>query len=136
MRSILAGLPYKAVPKIMIRGLAKKAKSMLNQFPVRKGGVSSTISPAEIVESPDFGRKRVNFGQYVEIHDGTDNTISERSKGNIAMHATNDREGYAFMCLDTGRSRHSNNWTVKPVTLDVMQRVEHIAKDADSIGKR
>ena len=50
--------------------------------------------------------------------------ISERSKGAIAMHATNDREGYAFMCLDRGRSRHSNNWTVKPVTLDVVQRVK------------
>ena len=49
---------------------------MLNQFPVHKGAVSSTISPAEIVEGkrkPNFGRKRVNFGQYVEIHDGTNN---------------------------------------------------------------
>ena len=108
-------------------GLAKKVKSMLNQFPVRNGGVSSTISPTEIVEGkrkPDLGRKRINFGQHVEIHDGTDNTLSERSKGAIAMYATNDREGYAFMCLDTGRSRHSNNWTVKPVTLDVVQRVK------------
>ena len=86
MRSVLAGLPYKAVPKIMIRGLAKKVKSMLNQFPVRNGGISATISPTEIVEGkrkPDLGMKRINFGQYVEIHNGTDNTISELSKGNV-----------------------------------------------------
>ena len=57
----------------------------------------------------DFAKKRVNFGQYVEIHDGTDNTINERSKGAIAMYETNAREGYAFLCLDTGRRRHSNN---------------------------
>ena len=61
------------------------------------------------------------------------NTISERSKRAIAMYATIDREGYAFMCLDTGRSKHSNNWTVKPVTLAIVQRVEHIAKDAENI---
>ena len=35
MRSILGGLPYKAVPKIMIRGLVKKVKSILNNFPAR-----------------------------------------------------------------------------------------------------
>ena len=107
----------------MIKGLAKKVKSMLNQFPVRNGGVSSTISPTEIVEGkrkPDMGIKRINFGQYVEIHDSTDNTTSERSKVAIAMYATNDREGYAFICLDTGRSRHSNNWSVKPVTPEIV----------------
>ena len=80
-----------------------------------------------------MGIKRINFGQYAEIHDGTDNTTSERSKGAIAMYATNDREGYVFMCLDTGRNRHSNNWSVKPVTLDIVQRVEHTAKDAENI---
>ena len=72
---------------------------MLNQFPVRNGGVSSTISPTEIVEGirkPDMGIKKINFGQYAEIHDGTDNTTSERSKGAIAMYATNDREGYVL----------------------------------------
>ena len=40
MRSILSGLPYKALPNVMIRGLAKKVKSMLNKFPARNGGVS------------------------------------------------------------------------------------------------
>ena len=123
----------------MMKGLAKKVQTVINNFPARKGGVSITISPAEIVEGRrklDFAKKRVNFGQYVEIHDGTDNTISERSKGAIALYETNAREGYAFLCLDTGRSRHSNNWTVKPVTLEVIQRVEEIAKNVDALLKK
>ena len=124
MRSILAELPYKSVPKIMIRGLAKKVMSIMNKFPARKGGVSNTISPESIVEGKrkiDLSHKRVNFGQYVEIHDGTDNTASDRSVGAIAMYSTNEREGFAFMCLTTGRYRHSNIWSVKPITDEVVK---------------
>ena len=131
MRSLLAGLPYKSIPKIMVRGLAKKVK-VINQFPVRTGGVSSTISPQEIVEGRrklDFSKRRINFGQYAEIHDGTTNTAKERTVEGIAMYPTNDREGFAFMCLKTGKYRHSNNWTQLPITDEVIQRVETIAKD-------
>jgi len=45
LRSVLAGLPYKRVPMIMVRGLGKKVKTVMNKFPVITGGVSSTISP-------------------------------------------------------------------------------------------
>ena len=62
-----------------------------------------------------------------------DNTMAERSKGAIAMYATNTREGFAFMCLDTGRSRHSNNWTTKPISTEVIARVEEIAKDSEKV---
>ena len=132
MRSILAGLPYQQIPKIMLRGLSKKVKTVINQFPVRKGGVSNTISPEEIVEGKqkiDLSKKRVNFGQYVEIHDGTTNTSSERAVGAIAMYPTNGREGYAFMCIDTGRFRHSNNWVAKPISEEVTDKVAQLAKD-------
>jgi len=106
MRSVLAGQPYKAIPKIMLRGLGKKVMSVINKFPVRTGGVSSTISPEEIVEGRrklDFSKRRINFGQYAEIHDGTSNTAKDRTVEGIAMYLTNDREGFAFMCLKTGK---------------------------------
>jgi len=120
----------------MIRGLARKVQQVINSFPVRKNGVSDTISPAEIVEGvrkPDFSKRRVNFGQYVEIHGGTDNTATERSKRAIALYSTNAREGFAFMCLDTGRSRHSNNWTMKPISTEIIARVEELSKDSETI---
>lgn len=132
MRSILAGLPYNSIPKIMVRGLGTKVKGVLNKFSARNGGVSSTISPEQIVEGKrkiDFNQKRISFGQYAEIHDGTDNTAKYRTVAGIAMFPTNDREGYGFMCIETGKFRHSNNWTSKPVTEEVIQQVENIAKD-------
>ena len=45
------------------------------------------------------------------------------------MFPPNDREEYDFMCIETGKFRHSNNWTSKPVTEEVIQQVENIAKD-------
>jgi len=53
----------------------------------------------------DFSKRRINFGQYTEIHDGTTNTAKERTVEGIAMYPTNDREGFAFMCLKTGKYR-------------------------------
>jgi len=109
---------------------------MINSFPARKNGVSDTISLAEIVEGarkPDSSSRQVNFGQYEEIHGGKDNTATERSKGAIAMYSTNAREGFAFMCLDTGRSRHSNNWTMKPISTEIIARVEELSKDSETI---
>ena len=59
MRSIIAGLPIKNIPKIMLRGLARKVQQVINSFPVRKNGVSDTISPAEIVE----GVRKLDFSK-------------------------------------------------------------------------
>ena len=116
----------------MVRGLATKVKNMINKFPVRKGGVSSTLSPEEIVEGKhklDGNRRRINFGQYAEVHEGTTNTAANRSIGGIAMYATNARDGFAFMCIETGRCRHSNNWVEKPITEDVIAKVENLTKE-------
>ena len=105
---------------------------MINKFPVRKGGVSPTLSPEEIVEGKrklDGNRRRINFGQYAEVYDGTTNTAANRSIGGIAMYATNARDGFAFMCIETGRCRHSNNWIEKPITEDVIAKVENLTKE-------
>ena len=37
------------------------------------------------------------------------------------------------MCLETGRSRHSNNWTAKPITPEIIQRIEELAKNGSSV---
>ena len=61
-------LPYKAIPRIMIRGLAIEVAKQSNYFPV-KGGVSSILSPRQLIEqrnlefNKDFG---IPFGSYVE----------------------------------------------------------------------
>ena len=42
-------LPYKAMPRIMIKGLAKQVAKQANYFPL-KGGVSSVLSPRQLIE--------------------------------------------------------------------------------------
>ena len=104
--------------KYSLRGLEVTSVHIDNQF--NNDEFEQGIKPATIVPYAadehvlvpftcyqNLGRKRINFGlgQYVEIHDGTDNTISERSKGAIAMYATNDRGGYAFCRSNRIRQR-------------------------------
>ena len=131
MRSLVAGVPFKALPKIMVRGAARKAKQMINKFPA-KNGVSTTISPEEIVEGKpkmDLNLRTISYGQYAQIHDGTDNTSKQRSVPAIALYQKNEREGFAFMSLETGCITHSNVWTQLPITHEVIERVESIAKE-------
>ena len=49
MQSLIAGTPFQIIPKVMVRGAAKKAVQMLNRFPA-KDGVSTYLSQAEIVD--------------------------------------------------------------------------------------
>jgi hypothetical protein len=48
MRAVFHSLPFKAIPKIMIKFLAMECKKKLNYFPP-KGGVSKYYSPREIL---------------------------------------------------------------------------------------
>ena len=83
----------------------------------------------------DFSLKRIAYGQYAQVHDGTDNTAKLRSVYGIAMYQKNEREGYAFMNLDTGNLIHSNTWTPLPITQQVIERVETIAKEMINVNE-
>ena len=68
IRAAFHRLPYKAIPKIMIRYLAMEQANKLNLFPV-KGGVSSYYSPRMIMNqsSLDYDKHcSVPFGAYVQ----------------------------------------------------------------------
>ena len=137
-RSLIAGVPYKALPKIMVRGAAKKVKQMINKFPA-KNGLSDSVSPEEILEGKskmDISLRTIAYGQYAQVHDGTDNTDRPRSIYGIAMYQKNEREGYAFMSLETGKLIHSNIWKQLPITPDVIERVESIAKEMIDVEEK
>ena len=73
--------------------------------------------------------KHIAFGQYAQVHTGTDNTAKARSVAAIVLFQKNDRGGYAFMSLDTGNILHSSIWTQLPITTDIIQKVETVVKD-------
>ena len=80
-------LPYKAIPRIMIRGLIIQVARQANYFPV-KGGVSSILSPRQLIEqknlefNKDFG---IPFGSYVEAAQKTTNTAKARTRSAIYL---------------------------------------------------
>ena len=68
VRTTFYRLPYKMIPKIMIRDLAMTETSKLNYFPV-KGGVSKYYSPRMILlgENLNYDKHfQVPFGSYAQ----------------------------------------------------------------------
>ena len=66
LRSCVHGLPFKRLPKIMIRHMLYDVVRSLNQFPWPYG-ISQSLSPAAIVTGarpPDFNKLTLEFGSY------------------------------------------------------------------------
>ena len=69
-RATFHRLPYKAMPRIMIRYLAMECTSKLNLFPV-KGGISDYYSPRVLLNhrTIDYNKEyMIPFGTYVQAN--------------------------------------------------------------------
>ena len=104
-------LPYKAIPSIMIKGLAIQVAKQANYFPV-KGGVSSILSPCQLIEQKnlDFHKDLgIPFGSYVEAAQKTTNTTKACTRSAIYLGvSTNIQWRWLFSfssshCVKTGK---------------------------------
>jgi hypothetical protein len=133
VRCTIAGLPFKRIPRIMIRGLAQFAITSLNQLPALNG-VSTLISPLTIMTGDgavDVSKLSLEFGEYVQVfEDNTpSNNTNSRTTGGIAMNPTTSSQGgYNFMSLNTGESLSRKQWTKVPMPEWVVAYVEDIAE--------
>ena len=133
LRATAHGMPYRRLPKPMIKGLVTYCVQNLNDFPYASG-VSQDISPVTIVRGtppPDYNAYKLEFGAYVLVTDRTTNTPRARAFGAIALHPTGNNDGsYRFMSLSTGEtiSRAPGYWTEVTVSDMVIARVEALAK--------
>jgi hypothetical protein len=69
VRCLVQGLPFKRIPKAMMRAAIKNANKALNQFPA-KNGVSDTLSPLTIMTgrpTPDYNDMKIEFGTYAQV---------------------------------------------------------------------
>ena len=123
-------LPYKAIPRIMIKSLAFEITKQANYFPV-KDGVSSVFSPRQLIDrkSLDYTRDfRIPFGSYVQASVATDNTPKARTRSSIYLgQPDNIQGGHLVMSLETGKELSTQRVTVIPITDLVIKRVEEIA---------
>ena len=109
-RCICYKLPYKAYTKLMTEEMIIEVTKMLNAFP-NKEGISSDLSPNAIVLGTpklDYNNIKLSFGSYVNLHDGTDNTMKSRAVSAITLRPSNEHSSYYFMSLRSGRRLNSS----------------------------
>jgi hypothetical protein len=134
IRTTYHNLPYKAVPRIMLKYLAMVSTHQLNLFPA-KGGVSAYLSPFMIMtgRNLDFAKHcQVPFGTYVQANQENDptNTLAPRTINAIYLRPmTNLQGGHEVMNLHTGQVITRNRIWERPLTDLVIQTVESMAAE-------
>ena len=71
----------------------------------------------------------LKLGVYVQLFEGTKNTQHSRSVGAVALNSSNEKRGYYFMSLRTGRNIHGFIWTELPITEELIARVGELGKE-------
>lgn len=134
IRCAYHSLPYKAIPRLMLRYLAMVCTSQLNMFPV-KGGVSSYYSPHVLLggRNLDYHKHcKIPFGAYVQAiqENSPKNTNAPRTIDAIYLRPKkNIQGGHELMDLNSGRLiTRPKVWEV-PVTQNVIKAVEAMAEE-------
>ena len=97
VRAAFQRLPYKTIPRIMIRYLVMLCTDQLNYFPA-KGGVSSYYSPRMIISQRNLNYDRDSF---VQVNENTTNTPKPRMRDAIYLRKEPDSQnGHLVMSLD------------------------------------
>ena len=131
-RAIIGTLPFTRLNMLLVRELIYRIEFALNAFPPGDG-VSETISPRTLITGRGVTQRHfeLEFGEYVQVHEKSDNTMRPRTVGAIALRPTGNEEGsYYFMSLETGRRLNRTHWTRLPMPEEVIQRVHQLADEA------
>jgi hypothetical protein len=127
-------LPYKALPRQLIRYLVQTQASQLNLFPA-KGGISPYYSPRTILGLPtlDYAKHcTVPFWAYVQANHETNQTNSNTSRtlDAICLRLVNSMQGgHDLYDLYPGRVITRARVTQIPFTDVVIKAIERIAED-------
>ena len=121
-------IPYRCIPRIMVKALGLDNCLWLNAFPAADG-ISDCFSASAMIDGlgqPDGSTLGPAFGSYAQVYDGTSNTMEPRSVGAIALRPSNGRGGHYFMSLRTGKQLHCHEWTELPIPDFVISRVDEL----------
>jgi hypothetical protein len=134
IRCAYHNLPYKAMPKVMLRYLAMVCAQQLNFFPA-KGGVSPYYSPHVLLGGRDLDYNKhcqVPFGAYVQAvqENNPKNTNAPRTIEAIYLRPSNNIQGgHELMDLNSGRVITRPRVWELPVTSLVIKAVEAMAEE-------
>jgi hypothetical protein len=131
IRTVLSGLPYR-LPNKFMPYLADHAVMMINSFP--RPSSHDPISPREHFTGRKLNYKRdvrVSLGEYAQviIPNATSNDVRQpRTEGAIALLNTgNANSSVYFYVLRSGQVVARDRFTVLPMKMDVITRLENMA---------
>ena len=127
-------LPYRQIPKTMIRYLAMKVTSDLNLFPV-KGGVSDFYSPNVILSKRNLDFKKHclhEFGSYVQASQVNHPSNSNRPRTIDAIYLRPTKTiqgGHEVLDLRSQRVITRQKVTAIPISDTIIAKVEDMATE-------
>ena len=131
VRCVRNMLPFESIPKRLVIEMVYYATFWLNCFP-SKEGISNSLSPRTIITGSkvDYLKHcKLEFGEYVQVHEQHDNTLATRTVGAIALRPNGNAQGsHMFYSLNTGKILIRNQWTCLPMPREVMLRIHELAK--------
>ena len=74
-----------------------------------KNRILSSLSPESIIlgyPNLDYIKLKIKFGAYAQVYIGTTISTKQRAVGVIALIPENERGGYYFISLATGKQLH------------------------------
>jgi hypothetical protein len=119
------------MPKTVTQEMLGRAVFWLNSFPYA-ARVFEGLSPRAIVtgREVDFNlHGRWELGEYMHVHEESNNTMVPRTVGAIALRPTGNAQGsWLFMSPNTGRVLARDHATKLPMPSDAINRVLELAK--------
>jgi len=128
VRSAKATMPFKKLTKLMVVYLVAFSIFWLNAFPLKKRGISRTMSPGKIVTGCDIDYNNVaklQPGEYVHTHENNNptNTLKYRTVAAIALCPSFNLSGtFYYQNLETGRRLSRSYCTPIPMSAHVITR--------------
>ena len=137
-RACYHNLPYKAIPRVMIKYMCLNQTANTNIFPA-KNSISAYLSPQTIITSlvTDYNKScQVAFGAYVQAYNETRNDQTPRTFDAIYLRPSKNKQGgHDVMNLQTGKAVNSPRVKEIPLSELVIQAVEKMAERDDIKSK-
>ena len=133
-RAAFHRLPFKKLPKNMVKILRMESAKKLNFFPP-KGGISPYYSPRMILhqQSLDYVKHcSIPFGSYVQAHHEPDHKNNQQPRTLDCIYlryVDNDQGGHNLLDLRTGRTIKRRTVTTIPITQNVIDLVHKMAEN-------
>ena len=125
-------LPFSKVPRRLAIELVYCQTYWYN-FTIPADYISDRLGLAAIMTGRTYDYNKIcgegtQFGEYVQTHESTDNTMRERTVGAITLRPSGNIQGaFYYYSLVTGRRLHRRKCTTLPMPQEVIDRVELIA---------